>query len=102
SRLLATSGNVFSPDERAELSRLGAIGDICFRYYDAEGAPVKSPLMQRVIGIEPASLRKAHRVVGVAGGRRKLRAILAALRGGWINVLITDQRTAASLLGEKE
>jgi DNA-binding transcriptional regulator LsrR (DeoR family) len=102
SRLLATSGNVFSPDERAELNRLGAVGDICFRYYDAEGAPIKSPLMQRVIGIEPASLRKAHRVVGVAGGRRKLRAILAALRGGWINVLITDQRTAASLLDEKE
>jgi len=102
SRLLANSGNVFSASERGELSRLGAVGDICFRYYDAEGTAIKSPLMQRVIGIEPASLRKVDRVVGVAGGRRKLRAILAALRGRWINVLITDCRTAASLLGEKE
>ncbi|MGA7342839.1 MAG: sugar-binding transcriptional regulator [Terracidiphilus sp.] len=98
SRLLATSGNVFSPRERAELSRQGAVGDICFRYYDAEGAAIKSPLMQRVIGIEPAVLKRAPRVVGVAGGRAKMRAILAALRGRWINVLITDHRTAESLL----
>jgi hypothetical protein len=37
-------------------------------------------------------------VVGVAGGTRKIEAILAALRGKWINVLITDKRTAESLL----
>lgn len=98
SRLLANSGNVFSPRERAELSEKGAVGDICFRYYDSEGAPIKSPLMQRVIGIEPALLKRVPRVVGVAGGRRKTAAILAALRGGWINVLITDRRTAECLL----
>lgn len=83
------------------LSRHGAVGDICFRYYDAEGAPIKSQLMQRVIGIEPALLHKIPHVVGVAGGRRKVRAILAALRGRWINVLITDHRTASSLLDGK-
>jgi DNA-binding transcriptional regulator LsrR (DeoR family) len=98
SRLLSNSGNVFSPKERAELSRLGAVGDICFRFFDAQGEPVKSPLMQRVIGIELASLKRVKRVVGVAGGRRKVRAILAALRGGWIDVLITDQRAAEALL----
>jgi DNA-binding transcriptional regulator LsrR (DeoR family) len=102
SRLLATSGNVFSPRERAQLSRQDAVGDICFRYYDAEGAPIKSPLMQRVIGIEPAVLKRVPRVVGVAGGRPKMRAILGALRGRWIDVLITDQRTAEGLLSADE
>jgi DNA-binding transcriptional regulator LsrR (DeoR family) len=102
SRLLATSGNVFSPRERAQLSRQGAVGDICFRYYDAEGAPIKSPLMQRVIGIEPAVLKRVPRVVGVAGGRPKMRAILGALRGRWIDVLITDHRTAEGLLSADE
>lgn len=100
SRLLSSSGNIFSPDERAELNRLGAVGDICFRFFNADGQPVKSPLMQRVIGIELDSLRRARRVVGVGGGRRKTQAILAALRGRWIDILITDQRTAASLLNE--
>jgi DNA-binding transcriptional regulator LsrR (DeoR family) len=98
SRLLASSGNIFSTEERAELSRLGAVGDICFRFFDSNGAPVKSSLMQRIIGIELASLKRTGRVVGVAGGRKKSQAILAALRGGWIDVLITDRRTAEALL----
>jgi len=35
--------------------------------------------------------------VGIAGGKHKLSAILGALRGGWINVLITDQFTAQAI-----
>ena len=101
SQFLATSGNVFSSAERAQLKQRGAVGDICFRFFDAQGELVNSPLMQRVIGIDMASLRRVRRVVGVAGGRRKVRAILAALRGGWINVLITDRRTAESLLSKR-
>lgn len=100
SHMLASSGNIFSSAERAELSRQGAVGDICFRFFDAGGAPIKSPFMQRVIGIELATLRRVNRVVGVAGGRRKVQAILAALHGNWIDILITDQRTATSLLNE--
>jgi DNA-binding transcriptional regulator LsrR (DeoR family) len=97
SRLLASSGNVFSPVERTELSAAGAVGDICFRYFDAMGAQVKSSLMQRVIGIEPEMLKQVGRVIGVAGGRRKTAAINAALTGKWINVLIVDHRTAETL-----
>lgn len=43
-------------------------------------------------------LRKVDRVVGVAGGVRKTAAIRAALRGGLVNVLITDRFTAERLL----
>jgi DNA-binding transcriptional regulator LsrR (DeoR family) len=98
SKLLASSGNTFSMEERKELKRLGAVGDICFRFFDKDGELVTSPLTDRVIGIEPASLKRIRRVVGVAGGSRKVEAILAALRGKWINVLITDKRTAEGLL----
>jgi DNA-binding transcriptional regulator LsrR (DeoR family) len=98
SRMLAVSGNTFSREERAELQRLGAVGDICFRFYNAEGEPIRSSLMKRVIGIDLAKLRACKRVVGVAGGAQKIQAILGALRGGLIDVLITDQRAAAALL----
>jgi DNA-binding transcriptional regulator LsrR (DeoR family) len=54
--------------------------------------------MKRVIGIDLAKLRACKRVVGVAGGAQKIQAILGALRGGLIDVLITDQRAAAALL----
>jgi len=97
SKMLAVSGNVFSREERAQLQRAGAVGDICFRFFDADGEQVKSALMKRVIGIDLVKLRACKRVVGVAGGSQKVPAILGALRGGLIDVLITDQRTAEVL-----
>ncbi|GAB0113926.1 sugar-binding transcriptional regulator [Acidisoma sp. C75] len=97
SKLLADSGNVFTPDELAELARLGAVGDICLNFFDAHGAPVPSAFQERVIGIGLAGLRAAKRVVAVAGGTRKRAAILGAMRGHLIDVLITDQYTAAWL-----
>ena len=44
-----------------------------------------------------AELAKVKRVVGVAGGRRKLAAIRGALVGRLINVLITDVHAAEQL-----
>lgn len=98
SRMLAASGNIFSREERAGLQRLGAVGDICFRYFDSAGRPIRSPLMKRVIGIDLVKLRACRRVVGVAGGIPKVQAISGALRGGLIDVLITDQSAAEALV----
>jgi DNA-binding transcriptional regulator LsrR (DeoR family) len=100
SKLLASSGNTFSQDELRQLNARGAVGDICLRFFDAEGKLVSTPLHNRVIGIELESLKAAKRVVGVAGGPRKEEAIRAALRGGWINVLITDKTSAENLVKE--
>ena len=102
SKLLAASGNVFSPQELKSLSARGAVGDICLRFFDADGQPVATPLNDRVISIELDALRRIDRVVGIAGGRRKTAAIRGALRGSWINVLITDRqhrRAAAAPAG---
>ena len=98
SSLLASSGNIFSPKERDELRRRGAVGDICFQFINENGAAVNSPLMQRVIGIDLVTLKRTRRVVGIAGGPEKVKAILASLRGERINVLITDRQTAERLL----
>ena len=102
SKLLSSSGNRFSPSELRELQSHGAVGDICLRFFNARGEPVRTPLNDRVIGIDLNHLRRVSRVVGVAGGSRKVRAILGALRGRWINVLITDCDTARALLDEPE
>ena len=98
SRALASSGNIFSPQELKVLAGKGAVGDICLRFFDAEGRPVNSELNDRVISIELDRLRRIRRVVGVAGGRRKTNAILGALSGKLINVLITDFGTAERLM----
>jgi DNA-binding transcriptional regulator LsrR (DeoR family) len=98
SRLLASSGNVFSHQELAELEAAGAVGDICLHFFDAQGRPVAGPQMDRVIGIQLAELARVPRCIAVAGGTRKLPAIEAAVRGRLINVLITDRFTAEALL----
>jgi DNA-binding transcriptional regulator LsrR (DeoR family) len=98
SRLLASSGNAFSAQEQKMLNECGAVGDICLRFFDAQGREVNARLSERVIGISVAQLKKARRVVGIAGGARKLKAIAGALNGRWIDVLITDRWTAKTIL----
>ncbi|MTD13235.1 sugar-binding transcriptional regulator [Nakamurella sp. YIM 132087] len=97
SPLLRRSGNALAEGEQEELRSLGAVGDVCFRYFDADGRPVASNLDQRLVGITPTELMRIPRRVGVAGGSRKFSAIRAALAGGWINVLITDLEMARRL-----
>ena len=102
SRLLASSGNVFSPRELRSLSALGAVGDICLHFFDADGEPVNTPLHDRVISMDLEDLQRVERVIGIAGGLRKLAAIRGAVRGHRVNVLITDHLTAQALIdGEK-
>jgi DNA-binding transcriptional regulator LsrR (DeoR family) len=98
SKLLVNSGNAFSPQERLELREQGAVGDICLRFYDHAGKPIKSALHNRVIGIELEALQRIDRVVGIAGGPAKVSAILGALLSHHINILITDRATAEGLL----
>jgi DNA-binding transcriptional regulator LsrR (DeoR family) len=100
SKMLANSGNVFTDEELHELAQRGAVGDVCLRFYGRYGAPVRVPLDERVIGITLDELRNVPRVVGVAGGSRKLAAIKGALLGRSINILITDRFTAEGLLAE--
>jgi DNA-binding transcriptional regulator LsrR (DeoR family) len=102
SGLLASSGNIFSPEELSILRMAGAVGDICLRFFDATGTPVATPLNERVIGMNLDQLRRVKRAVGIAGGKQKLSAIRGALQGQFINVLITDHITAHDLLASEE
>jgi DNA-binding transcriptional regulator LsrR (DeoR family) len=100
SPLLAQSGNIFSPKELELLSQEKAVGDILLRFFDQYGNLVKTGLEKRVISMSLEQLSKVSRAVGVAGGSRKYAAILGALRGHWINTLVTDHFIANRLAAE--
>jgi DNA-binding transcriptional regulator LsrR (DeoR family) len=100
SRLLQSSGNIYSPRELRTLGRHGAVGDVCLRFFDADGRPVASNVDRRVIGVTLEQLGQVDRSVGVAGGERKYDAIRASIRGRWVNVLITDTQTAERLVAD--
>jgi DNA-binding transcriptional regulator LsrR (DeoR family) len=80
--------------------RKGAGGDLCLRLFDAVGEPVRSALDDRVIAMTREQLRKTRRTIGIAGGRREHEAILGALRGRWVNVLVTERETAERRVSE--
>jgi DNA-binding transcriptional regulator LsrR (DeoR family) len=98
SPLLAQSGNVFSKEEMDRLHEKKAVGDILLRFFDENGNFVETGLGKRVISMSLEQLSKVSRVVAVAGGLRKSAAILGALRGHRINILITDHFTAERLV----
>ncbi len=100
SPLLRASGNALVEADQELLRKAGAVGDICLRFFDEDGKHVASTVDDRVIGIGPDQMRAVPRRVGVAGGARKHSAIRAALRGGWINVMITDVEEARRLLDD--
>ena len=95
---MASSGNVFSTEELQKIRHRGAVGDICLRFYDSAGREVRDAIGNRVIGIDLETFKRIPRAVAIAGGIRKHAAILGALRGKLINILITDQFTGARLV----
>jgi DNA-binding transcriptional regulator LsrR (DeoR family) len=84
-------------EEYQELKRSNAIGEICTYYFNAEGAIIQSGINERVFAIDYDSYMKIPVRVGIAGGSEKTQAIIGAIKGKLINVLITDLETAHQL-----
>lgn len=97
SPLLQSSGNAVVGADSDALRAVSAVGDVCLHFFDVDGSAVSTELETRVLGISPDQLRGIERRIGVAGGARKHDAIRAAVRGGWVNILITDLDTAKKL-----
>ncbi len=85
-------------EEMRELRERGVVGDILGQFYDAAGQVVDLPIHERRIGVELTELAAIPKVVGVAGGLHKVEAILGALRGGYLDVLVTNELVALRLL----
>lgn len=101
SALLTSSGNAVEAAEAERLRDAGAVGDICYRFFNEAGELVPSDLEGRVLGISSHQIKNVSRRIGIAGGARKYAAIKGALVGGWVNILITDLVTARRLIEEE-
>lgn len=98
---LVRSGHL-SREQSAALLRRGAVGNILGRQLDIHGRLCDVPLNGRIVGLQPEKLRKIPLVVGVAAGAPKAEAILGAVRGGFINALVTDESAAQAILHRLE
>lgn len=88
----------FPPAWRSEALAAGVQADICGTLIDKSGAEVRSKLDERGITITAAQIQHIPQVIGIGGGVEKTDAIAAVLRGGWVDVLVTDAGVARRLL----
>ncbi len=87
-------------DEIASLEAAGAVGDLLCHFIDAEGNVIDHPVNERVIAINPTSLRGTRQIVLASGGWHKLTVIRAALRLLRPTVLIVNELVAERLSAE--
>jgi DNA-binding transcriptional regulator LsrR (DeoR family) len=90
-----------APEDMMQLLAAGAVGDIAGQILTADGHLHRCDYNRRVIGITLDELRHIPTTIAVAAGLDKARAILAALRTGAVNVLCTDDATAAAVLEQQ-
>ena len=99
---LREGDNFFSAEQLAAVRAAGAVGQLDQRFIDADGDPVITPLDDLVVAITHAQLREARTRVVVAGGTSKWESLHAALRGGWVDVLVTDLASARYLISHAD
>ncbi|MCM3570446.1 sugar-binding transcriptional regulator [Neobacillus mesonae] len=80
------------------IKSMGAAGDILSQFYDINGQIIDYQLHKQLVSTDIHLLKSLNHVVAVAGGLEKKEAIIGALRGGYIDVLITDEAVARSLI----
>lgn len=89
-----------SPKERAEFDRQRPVGDLCARFFDAQGRAVRGAVHDRVLAVTLEDLRSIPTVVAVAVGVSKKPGVLGALRGRLVDVLVCDADLANALLAD--
>jgi lsr operon transcriptional repressor len=100
---LSTASTIIK-EEKMTLNELiyiknqNAVGDILGQFFNIHGNLLELPHHKRLIGTHLSVLKKLTNVIGVAGGSHKVDAIFGALKGGYIDTLITDEETAKALL----
>ncbi len=87
-----------SEEEIRVVASEGAVANVCAWAINELGEVIDCDVNRRMIAADFATLRDSTtRIIGVAAGERKARAIQAVLRSKFLDVLITDS-TAAELL----
>ena len=90
----------FGREAIESLARTGAVGEICSVFYDINGHEVETPFSDRIISVGLEKMRQWEYNIALAASREKVPAIMGALRGRLVNVLVTDEETAKILLNE--
>lgn len=93
---LVLSGMV-EPREIEDIAAAGGVGEILGHFFDATGHILETALTMRTLSASFPTTKR-ERLVALAGGQAKVPAIRAILNSRRLFGLITDERTAQTLL----
>lgn len=80
-------------------ARDGMAGDIALHFFDEDGNTEKfREFNDRVAGMPLEMVKKVRNRIGIAGSENRAEAIRGAIKGGYINMLITNIDAAERLL----
>jgi len=93
-----TDREIFTEADNLELRASGGVGEICGRFFDANGNECDSSFRDRVASISLEQLRKIPQVIGVTVGADRAHAVHAAITGNILKSLVLDDAAATALL----
>ena len=93
---------ILSKNDFLYLKMKGAVADVLCHFIDKDGNLIESNIEDRLISTPLPTLRSLNSVIGVAAGDHKVDAIKAVLKGGYIDILVTDESTALQLLEDTQ
>ena len=92
-----------TPRELQMLKDGGAVGDIAFQFYDQDGSTDAFRFFNdRVAAMPLGKIKEIPLRIGIANGKLKARSVMAAIKGGFINVLITNEECAKYMIEAKD
>lgn len=84
-------------DTKTKIKENGGVGFLCAHFFDQNGNFLDMDINKNIIGIQSEKIKKNKNII-VAGGKKKAKSILGALRGGYIDTLISDENTLKAVL----
>lgn len=99
---MGSSSNVvnsdyLSQDEMETLVENGVVGSIFNHFIKDDGSLYSADLDSNVLSLSLDELLKKKYRICLAQGRSKYKSVFAALRGGYVNILIVDDDTAKAI-----
>jgi len=92
------SKGLVKEEEFKELIEKGAVGDILGHCFDSKGDLIESSLESRIVSLPLDKIKKFKKRVALAGENYKKEAIVGALLSGIINILVTEDKLAKSIV----
>ncbi len=100
STMMATG--YFDETKLKSLGKFHAVGDICLQFFDEEGNTEPFICNQNVFGLPIKQLKRIPIVVGAVASAAKSEAMIGAIRGGFVNVVVMNTACAIRILKETE